>query len=71
MLAYSIKVSPGASNQADAVALLYELNWCDKNGFHMVWGETDSMLIVKSVQEEWRTPWRISHQVKEIQRQVQ
>lgn len=36
----------------------------------MVWGETDYMLIVKRIKEEGNTPWRISHQVKEIQRLV-
>lgn len=59
MFAYSLGLGPGTSNMAEAQALLYGLKWCVSKGYGRVWGETDSLLLAKCINKEWKTPWRL------------
>ncbi|XP_060203069.1 uncharacterized protein LOC132631512 [Lycium barbarum] len=71
IFAYSIPLGPGTSNMAEAAALLYGLKWCSGNGFHSVWGETDSLLLIKCIKKEWKPPWMISNIIEDIQKLVE
>ena len=71
MFAYSLGLGQGTSNMAEAQALLYGLNWCVSRGYDRVWGETDFLLLVKCINGEWRTPWRLDKLIQEAQQRVE
>ncbi|OIT30843.1 putative ribonuclease h protein, partial [Nicotiana attenuata] len=71
IMAYSIPLGEGTSNYAEAEALLFELKWCADRDLKMAIGESDSLLIVKCVKREWKPPWNISKQIKEIQKMIE
>ncbi|KAH0676898.1 hypothetical protein KY285_024699 [Solanum tuberosum] len=56
IFAYSIPLSNGTSNTAEAETLLYGLQWCASKGIEMAIGETDSLLLSKTVKREWKPP---------------
>lgn len=71
LFAYSIPLGPGTSNMAEANAMLFGLKWCVNRGASLVLGETDSMLLTKCVNSEWKPPWRIKKYIEEIQELVE
>uniref|UniRef100_A0A3Q7JWC0 RNase H type-1 domain-containing protein n=1 Tax=Solanum lycopersicum TaxID=4081 RepID=A0A3Q7JWC0_SOLLC len=71
IFAYSIPLGNGTSNTAEAETLLYGLQWCARKGLEIVIGETNSLLLTKSVKREWKPPWKISNQVREIQKIIE
>ncbi|KAH0769685.1 hypothetical protein KY290_013666 [Solanum tuberosum] len=71
MFAYSLGLGQGTSNMAEARALLYGLKWCVSRGYDRVWGETDSLLLVKCINGEWRTPWRLDKLIQEAHQIVE
>ncbi|XP_060195216.1 uncharacterized protein LOC132624453 [Lycium barbarum] len=56
---------------AEAAAMLYGLKWCSANGFNIVWGETDSLLITRCINGEWKPPWKIAKLIEDIQKLVE
>ncbi|WMV35109.1 hypothetical protein MTR67_028494, partial [Solanum verrucosum] len=71
MIAYSLGLDQGTSNMVEACALLYGLKWCVSGGYDRVWGETNSLLLVKCINGEWRTPWRLDKLIQEAQQIVE
>ncbi|WMV41788.1 hypothetical protein MTR67_035173 [Solanum verrucosum] len=71
MFAYSLGLGQGTSNMAKARALLYGLKWCVIKGYDRIWGETDSLLLFKCINGEWRTPWRLDKLIHEAQEIVE
>jgi len=71
IFAYSIPLGNGTSNMAEAKALLNGLQWCASKGIEMAIGETDSLLLSKTVKREWKPLWKISNQVQEIQKMIE
>ncbi|XP_059277807.1 uncharacterized protein LOC132031987 [Lycium ferocissimum] len=71
IFAYSFNLGQGTSNMAEASALLYGLKWCANNGINLVWGETDSLLLVKCIKREWKPPWKIAKEIQQIQNLVE
>ncbi|WMV20142.1 hypothetical protein MTR67_013527, partial [Solanum verrucosum] len=71
MFAYSLGLGQGTSNMAEARALLYGLKWCVSRGYDRVWGETDSLLLVKCINGVWRTPWRLDKLIQEAHQIVE
>ncbi|XP_009766745.1 uncharacterized protein [Nicotiana sylvestris] len=71
IMAYFIPLGEGTSNYAEAEALLFGLKWCVDKDLKMAIGESDSLLIVKCVKREWKPPWNISKQIKEIQKMIE
>nr|XP_009615317.1 uncharacterized protein LOC104108057 [Nicotiana tomentosiformis] len=69
--AYSISLGVGTNNYAEAEALLFGLKWCADRGLKRAIGESDSLLMVKCAKREWKPPWNISNQVKEIQKMIE
>ncbi|KAK4341343.1 hypothetical protein RND71_039844 [Anisodus tanguticus] len=66
IMAFCIPLGRGNSNVLEAAAFLFDLNWCIQNGFNMVVGETDSLLLHNCIQDIWLSPWRIESIVSKI-----
>ncbi|WMV41791.1 hypothetical protein MTR67_035176 [Solanum verrucosum] len=71
MFAYSFGLGQGTSNMAEALALLYGLKWCVGRGYDRVWEEMDSLLLVKCINGDWKTPWRLDNLIQEAQQIVE
>ncbi|XP_060202439.1 uncharacterized protein LOC132630860 [Lycium barbarum] len=71
IFAYTVNMGTGTSNNAEAAALLYGLEWCANKGFGIVLGETGSLLLAKCIKREQKPPWKISTEVEDIQRVVE
>ncbi|XP_019264449.1 PREDICTED: uncharacterized protein LOC109242076 [Nicotiana attenuata] len=67
IFAYFIPLGPGTSNFAEATSMLFGIKWCAANGYRLVLGETDSMLITRCIRREQKVPWRIKSIITEIQ----
>jgi len=61
----------GTSNIAKASAMFFGLKWCAHNGFRTELGETNSLLLTKCINKEWKIPWRILNFIEEIQNLVE
>lgn len=54
------------NTQAETRAILEALKHCLTNEMNNIWVETDSMLLKKVITREWKPPWVIEEEVKEI-----
>ncbi|XP_060214024.1 uncharacterized protein LOC132641152 isoform X2 [Lycium barbarum] len=41
-------------------------SWCLNNGFNLILGETDSLLLQNCITNQWTSPWKIEETVKKI-----
>jgi len=71
MFAYSLGLGQCTSNMDEACALLYGLKWCFSRGYDRIWGEMDSLLLVKCINGEWKMPWRLDKSIQEAQQIVE
>ncbi|XP_059306503.1 uncharacterized protein LOC132057945 [Lycium ferocissimum] len=71
IFAYAIPLGKGTSNMEKEAAMLFGLVWCSRNGNTIVWGETDSLLLTKCINREWKPPWNIANYIESIQKPVE
>ncbi|XP_060210896.1 uncharacterized protein LOC132637896 [Lycium barbarum] len=71
IFAYNFNLGQGTSNMAEASALLDGLKWWANNGINLVWGENDSLLLVKCIKREWKSLWKIAKEIQQIQNLVE
>ncbi|XP_075080440.1 uncharacterized protein LOC142165948 [Nicotiana tabacum] len=54
------------NTQAETMAILEPLKQYLTNEMNNIWVETDSILLKKAITREWKQPWVIEEEVKEI-----
>ncbi|XP_075111900.1 uncharacterized protein LOC142182016 [Nicotiana tabacum] len=55
---------------AETRAIFEALKHCLTNEMNNIWVETDSMLLKKVITREWKPPWVIEEEVKEIRKML-
>lgn len=71
MFAYSLNLGQGTSNMVEAQAMLYGLKWYVNRGYDKVRGETDSLLLSKCINRDWKPPWRLDQLIWDLQQLVE
>ncbi|XP_019233534.1 PREDICTED: uncharacterized protein LOC109214100 [Nicotiana attenuata] len=71
LAANAIPMSQGTSNLAEAEALLFGLKWCVQQGYELIIGKIDSLLLHNCIQGIWSTLWRINRVVMEVKTLVE
>ncbi|XP_075101931.1 uncharacterized protein LOC142177353 [Nicotiana tabacum] len=71
LMAYAIPMGQGTSNLAEVEALLFGLKWYVQQGYGLIIGETDSLLLHNCIQGIWSKPWRINSVVMEVKMLVE
>ncbi|XP_015168633.1 uncharacterized protein [Solanum tuberosum] len=69
--AFTIALGMGTNNMAETQAAAHGLYWCLQHGFKNVILEVDSELLAKWITHIIKPPWRIQHQVQELNQAYQ
>ncbi|XP_060195123.1 uncharacterized protein LOC132624345 [Lycium barbarum] len=71
IFAYSFNLGQGTSNMPSASTLLCGLKCCANNGINLVWGEIDSLVLIKCIKRDWKPPWKIAKEIQQNQNLVE
>ncbi|XP_059301777.1 uncharacterized protein LOC132053678 [Lycium ferocissimum] len=71
MCAYTLKLGQGTSNWEESVALLFGVKWCIQNAYEYIIAESDSKILVDSVNEAISIPWRMIKEVEELRQYIE
>lgn len=66
--AFTLSLTNGTSAWAEASALLYGVKWCIDNNFQSFFAESDSKTLVDMINKCQVPPWKVSDEVKELNR---
>ncbi|XP_060182081.1 uncharacterized protein LOC132611714 [Lycium barbarum] len=71
IMAYSIHFNNGTSNNAEAKALLFGIQWCIQHNITNIELETDSILLLSWVKQIFKIPWQIEGTIRDIRRHLE
>lgn len=54
------------NNEAEALAILEALKYCEEKGFNRIILQTDSLLLKNAIEGLWNVPWVITEYLEDI-----
>ncbi|XP_060211804.1 uncharacterized protein LOC132639369 [Lycium barbarum] len=66
IFARAAEIGHVTNNEAEIVAILEAIRWCNNNQFNRIIIQSDSQFVQKILKEGWKPPWSLANWVDEI-----